>query len=108
MNRLILIFTIVFTQNLFAQVKDYYSCEELKKVVLDNTIFDTLPNGKMIARIHKENNKIYLVTVDDNIFYYISDNLIKLVKQSIRKNRCKNIKVKKVKKIDAETKIIRD
>ena len=96
MKKTILTFTIIFTQCIAAQSNDTFSCSELKNGVSDKTIFDTLPNGKLVARFDYVEKKLYVVTVDNKILYYISKKMLKKVKNSIKKNDCKNVTIFKV------------
>jgi hypothetical protein len=101
-----LLFLIV-SFNLYSQKKTY-ACEDIKKIT-DFKIYDTLSNGKLIARFDKVvNQKIYKITFENNGFTYVTKSLMKQIKKSIKKNKCKGIIIRDVdKKNDVNIKITR-
>jgi hypothetical protein len=99
------IFLINFS--LYSQEEKYFNCDEIKNII-DYKIYDTLPNGKLIARFDKAETKIYKVVLSEKSFFYVTKPIMKKIKKSIMKNRCKKILIKEVDRLSNEgIKVIR-
>ena len=86
------IIILLFSINIYSQNNNLYSCDEIKKIIRDKSLVDTLSNGKLIARFDRSTEKIYKITIQDkNFFYYIQESLMLKIKKSIKNNDCKNI-----------------
>jgi len=98
---------VMFSFNSYSQNK-IYTCENIKKIT-DFQIYDTLSNGKLIARFDKVvNQKIYKITFENNEFIYVTQSLIKDIERSIKTNNCKGIVIRELdKKNDPNIKIVR-
>jgi|AntRauMFilla1563_2_1112583.scaffolds.fasta_scaffold13669_2 hypothetical protein len=104
MKNLLIIIIFLFSINLYSQNKGLYKCDELKKIIFDETLFDTLSNGKLVARFDRHINKIYKIVLQKNKFYYVGKPIMKRIKRSIRINNCSNIKIVKIDNIDFKIK----
>jgi hypothetical protein len=100
MKNLIIVITLFFTINFYSQNKDLYKCEELKKIIFDETLFDTLSNGKLVARLDRNIKKIYKIEIQNDKFYYVGKLVMKKIRRSIRINNCDSIKIVKMDNID--------
>lgn len=109
MRKLFFIVLFYFSYNAYSQNVNLYKCEEIENFIADETLIDTLSNGKPIMRLDRYNNKIYKIVIDNNKFYYVGKPIMKKIKKSIKINNCKKIKIKKIDKLsDINFKIIRD
>ena len=102
---LILIFPIIC----FSQKTVTYSCSEIKTGVIDSILYKTI-NGKLLLEVHNYKGKAYKISnKDENKLYYVSKPIMKRIRRSIRKNKCKNILIEKIDNLsDTDIKIIRD
>jgi len=100
---ILLIPTILYSQ------EKTYSCDEIKKVI-DFNIYDTLSNGKLVARFDKAvNQRLYKIIIEGNNTKYVTKPVMRRIKKSVRKNKCPNVIIDKVKNVDeVDFKIIRD
>ncbi|WP_320813959.1 hypothetical protein [Flavobacterium sp.] len=95
--------------NLFSQEENFFKCDKIKTQIIDKKLFDSLSNGKLIARFDRYINNIYKVVIDEKELYYVTKSTMKKIKRSIKKYKCEGVVIKKIDKLD-ETgiKIIRD
>lgn len=101
--------SLCFFQSIYSQKKKEYSCDEIKNIIVDANLFDTLPNGKLISRVDRIKSEVYKVIIDKKVSYLISKKVYYDVKNSIKKNKCKNIKIKKLRKTNvSKLNIVRD
>ena len=109
MKTFFFIIIILFSKSIYSQNNNLFDCDELKKTIVDKSLFDTLSNGKLIARLDRKIDNIYKVTVDNNIFYFVTKPVMKKIIKSIKTNKCNDIRISEVDKIDEiDFKIIRD
>ncbi|MBF6641039.1 hypothetical protein IVB69_06065 [Flavobacterium sp. J49] len=91
------LFLLLVTFSLYSQ-KKIYSCDDIKEII-DYKIYDTLSNGKLIARFDKVlNQKIYKVKFENNQYKYVTKSLMKNIKKSIKENNCDDFIIEKVDK----------
>lgn len=102
-------YLILLIPSILYSQETIYTCDELKKVI-DFSIYDTLSNGKLIARFDKAiDQRLYKITLEVNNIKYVTKPVMRRIKKSVRKNKCLKVTITKV-KIDDDTnfKIIRD
>jgi hypothetical protein len=108
MKTIYIIISLFSTVTFFAQERKHFTCDEIKKVI-DYNIYDTLSNGKLIARLDKAVNKRIYKIVFNNEFKYVTKPVMKKIKKSIKINHCKDILIQKIDRVNnSEIKIIRD
>lgn len=85
----------VFSQHISSKKKKIFSCTDIKNFKsIDSSLYDVLPNGKLIFAAHKRKSKIFKVINEDNdAYFYASKPIIKKIRRSIRKNKCRKIKI---------------
>ncbi|MDR6300014.1 hypothetical protein [Mesonia maritima] len=84
-----------------------FSCEEIRKGITDKKLYDRLPNGSYVlnpSSIKSEN--IYKIKTKEK-FYYVSKSLMLKIKRAIKENKCDEISINELDKIE-NNKIIRD
>ena len=108
MKTIYIVISLFSTVTFFAQERKHFTCDEIKKVI-DYKIYDTLSNGKLIARLDRAvNQKIYKIGFNDE-FKYVTKSVMKKIKKSIKVNHCKGILIKKMHCVNnSDIKIIRD
>lgn len=108
MKKNIYILFVLFTVISFSQNK--FSCEDLESYkAKDSSLYDKLPNGKLIFAPYKTKSKLFKVIIKDNGFYYVTRPVMRKIKCSMRKNECSNVKIEEfsIKDKTNKSKIIR-
>lgn len=102
-------YLILLIPSIFYSQETIYTCDEIKEVI-DFSIYDTLSNGKLIARFDKAiNRKLYKIVFEDNSMKYMTKPVMRRIKKSVRENKCHNVTITKVKNVDETNfKITRD
>lgn len=95
-----MIFTIhSFSQNQSLRSDYLYSCKYIESFkAKDSSVYDVLPNGKLIFAAYKSNFKLFKITIKDNGYYYVSKLVMRKIRRSKRKNKCKKIRINKLTK----------
>ncbi len=100
MEQSVTIIILFLSFNLFSQEEKFFKCDEIKSNLIDDKLFDILPNGKLIARPDRYINNIYKVVIDEKGFYYVTKSTMKKIKKSIKKNKCDGVEIKEIDKLD--------
>ncbi|WP_299888932.1 hypothetical protein [uncultured Lacinutrix sp.] len=115
MKKIVYILFIISTINSFSQnkkskISKYYTCEAIENHdSIDSSLYDKLPNGKLIFAAHKSQSKIFKISTKDKGFYYVSRPVMRKIRRSIRSNKCKNIVVESLKrKSKSKIEVVRD
>ncbi len=86
----IIVFLII-TQTAFCQHRRY-TCDEISKSILDSSLVVS-HNGKLM--IKDFNSESYLISVN-NVSYYVGKRMMRDIKKSARRNKCKGVKIEKL------------
>jgi hypothetical protein len=105
MKNILTVLILFFLSNVFSQdcYKNITDCESFGKNIKSINVYDTLPNGKLIARFErlmKDNIKIYKILIDEKSVFYVKKSTMKKIKKSINKNKCEGIVIERIDYID--------
>lgn len=88
---------ILFTTKIFSQ---NFDCNVIDKNIKTLNVYDTLSNGKLIARYDRlflENSKVYKVSLGNKYVVYVNKSNIRKIRKNIKKYHCKNILIENIK-----------
>jgi len=87
--------------------KDLYSCEYIKKGITDKTLYKKY-NGKLILEMPFNAKSVFKIVIEDGHNYYVLKPIMRKIKRTLRKKKCKCISIEKVDKFkNYKNKIIR-